>query len=226
MRDIIKRGNITGLQLILTVVMVSLYLISNTMTSKLIDFPMGLTMNTAVFVFPFVYILSDLFSEVYGYKWSRFTCYLALTMNIVMVIVFSLSIKAAPSIHWNNQAAYESVLGGTPRIVFASLTAFVLGDLMNDKVFARMKRKHATSIKGFESRAILSSLAGELVDCFVFLPIAFIGQLPLNELAKMVVAQVFIKTAFEVVFMPVTKYIVKKVDDKEKRDAAIKLSPK
>ncbi|NLB79144.1 MAG: VUT family protein, partial [Clostridiaceae bacterium] len=111
MRDIIKRGNITGLQLILTVVMVSLYLISNTMTSKLIDFPMGLTMPAAVFAFPFVYILSDLFSEVYGYKWSRFTCYLALTMNIVMVILFWLSINTAPSIHWNDQAAYELVLG-------------------------------------------------------------------------------------------------------------------
>lgn len=203
------------IQVILTVIFVSAMLVSNVITAKQVLLPFGITMTGAVFIFPITYILSDVFSEVYGYKWSRITCYLAFAMNLFMVIVFSLVIITPAPDYWTNQEAFATVLGSTPRVMGASLLAYVLGDLVNDRVFRKMKEKHPTEIKGFGWRAIISSFFGELVDSLIFLPIAFLGQMPLKTLAVMCVCQVFIKTGYEVVILPVTTLVAKKVNKYE-----------
>ena len=203
------------IQVILTVIFVSAMLISNVITAKQVLLPFGITMTGAVFIFPITYILSDVFSEVYGYKWSRITCYLAFAMNLFMVIVFSLVIITPAPDYWTNQEAFATVLGSTPRVMGASLLAYVLGDLVNDRVFRKMKEKHPTEIKGFGWRAIISSFFGELVDSLIFLPIAFLGQMPLKTLAVMCVCQVFIKTGYEVVILPITTLVAKKVNKYE-----------
>ena len=174
-------------------------------------------MTGAVFVFPITYILSDLFSEVYGYKWSRFTCYLGFAMNIFMVIVFSLVIISPAPSYWTNQEAFQIVLGSTPRVLGASLLALLVGDYVNDKVFRRMKEKHPETHKGFGWRAILSSICGEFADSAVFLPIAFLGQMPISTLLVMSICQVSIKTLYEIVVLPVTKRLVVKVSELENK---------
>jgi len=205
------KEKISFLQLILTVLFVSSLLISNVITSKQVLLPFDIVMTGAVFIFPITYILSDLFSEIYGYKYSRRTCYLAFAMNLFMVVVFQLVIETTPPAFWNNQQAFETVLGNTPRVLFASLTAFVIGDLINDKVFKKLKDKHPKDHKGFAFRAILSSFCGELVDSLIFLPIAFIGLMPVTSLIEMTIMQVLIKTGYEIIILPITKLIVKKV---------------
>lgn len=202
---------ISFLQLILTIVFVVSLLISNIITAKQVLLPFNITMTGAVFIFPITYILSDLFSEVYGYRWSRITCYIAFACNLFMVIVFALVINTPAPSYWLNQEAFATVLGSTPRTLIASLLALLLGDLVNDKVFRRMKQNHLNEIKGFGFRAILSSLMGELVDSLVFLPIAFLGEMPIETLAVMTVMQVLIKTSYEVVILPITTLVVKKV---------------
>lgn len=211
-----KRKRISELQVVLTVLFVASLLISNVITSKQVLLPFGITMTGAVFIFPITYILSDLFSEVYGYRWSRITCYLAFAMNLLMVIVFSGVIASPAPEYWTNQEAFQVVLGSTPRVLFASLLAFVLGDLANDKIFKFMKKNHPDDHKGFGWRAILSSICGELVDSLIFLPIAFLGQMPLQTLAVMTVMQVVIKTGYELVILPITRLVVNKVSKYEK----------
>lgn len=212
-----EKKKISFLQMFLTLLFVVSLLISNIITSKQVLLPFNITMTGAVFIFPITYILSDVFSEVYGYKWSRITCYLAFLFNLFMVIVFSLVIVTPAPDYWTNQEAFQTVLGNTPRILCASLLAFVIGDLVNDKVFKKMKEKHPNDHKGFGWRAILSSLCGELVDSLIFLPLAFIGQMPLETLAIMTVMQVLIKTGYEVVILPITHLVVNKVSKKEKQ---------
>jgi len=210
-----KKEKYSFIQLVLTVIFVVSLLISNIITSKQVLLPFGITMTGAVFIFPITYILSDLFSEVYGYKWSRITCYLAFAMNLFMVLVFTLVINTKAPSYWNNQEAFQTVLGNTPRVFGASLLAFVLGDLANDKVFAKMKLKHQKELKGFGWRAILSSFIGELVDSLVFLPLAFYGLMPVSSLVEMTIAQVFIKTLYEIIILPITTLVVKKVSKLE-----------
>lgn len=211
------KRNISELQLYLTLLFVVSLLISNIITAKQVLLPFGIVMTGAVFVFPITYILSDLFSEAYGYRWSRITCYLGFAANLFMVLIFSAVIATPAPDYWLNQEAFQTVLGNTPRVLVASLLAFVLGDFVNDRVFRKMKEKYPNSIKGFGWRAILSSVCGELVDSLVFLPIAFIGQMPLKTLAVMTVMQVLIKTGYEVVILPITRLVVKKTSAYENR---------
>jgi uncharacterized integral membrane protein (TIGR00697 family) len=214
-----KTSNVSFLQLILTLAFVVSLLVSNIITSKQVLLPFGIVMTGAVFIFPITYILSDVFSEIYGYRWSRITCYMGFAANLFMVIVFSLVIITPAPDFWNHQEAFQTVLGNTPRILFASLLAFVIGDLVNDRVFKRMKEKHPTSHKGFGWRAIISSFAGEVVDSLIFLPIAFLGQMPVSNLIVMLVAQVFIKTSYEIIILPITYRIVKIVSKHEDKVA-------
>ena len=144
---------------------------------------------------------------------------MAFAANLFMVIVFSLVIITPAPDFWNHQEAFQTVLGNTPRILFASLLAFVIGDLVNDKVFRRMKEKHPTSHKGFGWRAIISSFVGEAVDSLIFLPIAFLGQMPISNLVVMLIVQVLIKTGYEIVILPVTYRIVKIVSKHENKAA-------
>ena len=211
-----KKERISFLQVCLTIVFVTAMLISNVITAKQVLLPGGITMTGAVFIFPITYILSDVFSEVYGYKWSRITCYFAFSMNLFMVIVFSLVIQTPAPSYWTNQEAFATVLGSTPRVMGASLLAYVIGDFVNDRVFRTMKAKHSDELKGFGWRAIVSSFFGELCDSLVFLPIAFLGQMPLKTLATMTVCQVLIKTSYEVVILPLTTLVAKKANKYEK----------
>ena len=213
-----KLKKVSELQLFLSVLFVTSLLISNIITAKQVLLPFGITMTGAVFIFPVTYILSDLFSEVYGYRWSRITCYLAFAMNLLMVLLFSLVIVTPAPDYWTNQEAFQTVLGSTPRVLAASLLAFILGDMVNDKVFRRMKEKHPNELKGFGWRAILSSLAGELVDSLIFLPLAFLGQMPIATLAVMTICQVGIKTEYEVVILPITRLVVKLVSKYENKE--------
>ena len=210
-----KKERISFLQVCLTIVFVTAMLISNVITAKQVLLPGGITMTGAVFIFPITYILSDVFSEVYGYKWSRVTCYFAFAMNLFMVIVFGLVIQTPAPAYWTNQEAFATVLGSTPRVMGASLLAYVIGDFVNDRVFRKMKKKHSDELKGFGWRAIISSFFGELCDSLVFLPIAFLGQMPLKTLATMTVCQVLIKTGYEVVILPLTTLVAKKANKYE-----------
>lgn len=200
---------ITEQQLYLTVLSVVALLVSNIIAAKQFLLPFGVAMTCGVVVFPITYILSDVFSEVYGYRWSRITCYLGFAMNLFMVIVFTITIKLPAPDFYTNQEAYAAILGSTPRTLFASLTAFVFGDLINDKVFEKMRKRDGE--KKFGLRAIISSLCGEAVDSAIFFPLAFMGQMPVNALITMAVVQVCLKVAYEIIILPVTTLAVKKV---------------
>lgn len=212
-----RKKMVSELQLGLTLLFVVALVVSNIITSKQVLLPFNITMTGAVFIFPITYILSDLVSEVYGYRWSRLTCYFGFAANLFAALVFSAVIQSPAPSYWQNQEAFQTVLGSTPRVLVASLLAFVIGDFVNDQIFAKMKRKYPDSIKGFGARAIFSSLMGELVDSLVFLPLAFWGLMPVQTLVIMTLSQVVIKTGYELVILPFTTIAVKLVSRYENR---------
>ena len=204
-----KKTN-SKLETALTVLFVTCFLISNILAGKQFQLPFNITMTGAVIVFPITYILSDLFSEVYGYEWSRKTCYMAFAMNMLMVVFFEIAIHTPSPSYWTNQEAFQTVLGSTPRVLLASMLAFLFGDWANDKVFAKMKEKHLNEMKGFGARAILSSLIGEMCDSLIFIPIAFMGTMPFETLVVMGITQVSLKTLYEIIILPLTTYFTRK----------------
>lgn len=209
---------VSALQVILTVLFVGALMVSNIISARLFNF-FGFGMTCAVVVFPITYILSDLFSEVYGYKWSRFTCYLAFAINLLAVGAFYLA-TCLPALIPAQEEAFNTILIGTFSCTMASFIAFVIGDLVNDKVFAKMKKKHAglKNHKGFALRAFLSSFAGELADSCIYLPLAFLVLNPImtaNEVLIMIVLQVSLKMAYEVIILPLTTFLTKKASEYE-----------
>lgn len=204
-----KTQKISIMQTALTVLYVISLVISNIVVAKQFVLFGSITMTCAMIVFPITYILSDVFSEVYGYKWSRFSCYLAFAANVIMVLTFELSIALPAPDFWTNQEAFETILGNSPRILFASVLAFVCGDFVNDKIFAKMKQKHEGEMKGFKARAMLSSVCGQLADSAIFMPIAFIGVLPAKELVLMGITEILLKSAYEFIILPLTHQIAK-----------------
>lgn len=200
----------SSLKLILTVIFIAALLVSNVITWRQIALPFWITMTGAIIIFPITYILSDVFSEVYGYRWSRITCYMWFACNLVMSLVFMLVINMEAPEYFTNADAYSIVLWNTWRVLCASLLAYVIWDFVNDRVFQKMKAKHPNDNKWFGRRAIISSLAGETVDSWIFIPLAFLGTMPNGTLLIMILTQVILKVAYEMIVLPVTIVITQK----------------
>ena len=200
----------SSLKLILTVIFIAALLISNVITWRQILLPFWITMTGAMLIFPITYILSDVFSEVYGYRWSRITCYLWFACNLVMSLVFMVVINMEAPEYFENVGAYSIVLGNTWRVLCASLFAYVVWDFVNDKIFQKMKAKHPHDNNWFWWRAVLSSLAWEFVDSGIFIPLAFIWTMPGKTLVIMLVTQVILKVLYEIIILPITIYVTEK----------------
>lgn len=202
------------LQLVLTLIYVLALVICNIITVKQVQL-FNIVTTGGFFIFPIVYILSDVFSEVYGYRWSRLTCYMAFLANLIAVIIFTLVIHTPAPSYYKNGEAFSIVLGSAPRVLISSFLAFLFGDLVNDKIFAKMKLNHKEDHKGFGVRAILSSLFGEITDSIIFYPLCFFGALPFSSLLIMICTEVIIKTTYEIVVLPVTRIVMNKVSNYE-----------
>lgn len=205
----------SSLKLILTVVFITALLISVVITWRQIALPFWITMTWAIIVFPITYILSDVFSEVYGYRRSRITCYMAFGCNLAMSLIFMAVINMKAPEYFTNADAYSTVLWNTWRVLWASLLAYVIWDFVNDRVFQKMKAKHPHDNKWFGWRAILSSLAWETVDSWIFIPLAFLGTMPNETLLIMILTQIILKVAYETIVLPITIVVTKKVQKYE-----------
>ena len=202
-----KTDNHFTLLPVLMAVSTGAMLIANIIAGKQFQV-MGFALPCAVLVFPVTYILSDVFSEVYGYKWSRRSAWAAFGMNLFAVAAFQVTLQL-PGVAWfEGQAAFEAVLGNTPRILVASLLSYMLGDLINDIVFREMKKADKKNTR-FGLRSIVSSFCGEFADSLIFIPLAFFGTMPAVQMVIMIAIQATSKLVLEFILLPVTKWCVK-----------------
>lgn len=183
-------------------------LISNILASKIMmigpwSAPAG------VLIFPLAYIINDVLVEVWGYQKTRLIIWAGFGVNVLAVVFFSLGIAVTSAPFWQGQEAFATVLGSTPRIVGASMLAYLLGSFLNAYVMSKFKV--LTKGKGFSLRAILSTLVGEGADSLIFITIAFAGIFPLPVILTMVFTQALIKTIYEIAVLPLTILVVQKV---------------
>src|SRR6516225_11027366 len=124
------------------------------------------TFGAGVLFFPISYIFGDVLTEVYGYARARKVVWAGFGAIIFASFMSWVVVSLPPAMGWNDQRAYESVFGQTPRIVFASLAAFFAGEFANSFVLAKMKI--LTSGRYLWTRTIGSTIVGEGVDSLVF----------------------------------------------------------
>ncbi|MFA6304377.1 MAG: queuosine precursor transporter [Patescibacteria group bacterium] len=194
---------------------VAVLLISNIASTKILN--LGLfSFDGGTLLFPLAYIFGDILTEVYGYKKSRRVIWLgffsALLMSAVLMIVGWL--PAAEG--WENQSAYQAILGLTPRLVLASLIAYFAGEFANS--FTLAKLKIATAGKWLWLRTIGSTLIGEGLDTILFCLIAFWGILPTELLITIIFSNYIFKCGVEVLLTPLTYKVVGYLKKSEQED--------
>lgn len=186
---------------IIMVLFVAFLLISNIASTKILLLG-PFTFDGGTILFPLTYIFGDILTEVYGFKkakkviWIGFFC--AILMSVVLAIVQFLP----PAGGWNNQLAFEAILGIAPRIVLASLVAYLAGSFSNAFILAKIKL--ITKGKYLWIRTIGSTIIGELIDTALFCTIAFLGVLPIELLLAVIVSNYIFKVGVEILFTPIT----------------------
>ena len=200
----------------LTVVYCICLIISNISAFKLVEIG-TFVFPAAVFLFPVAYITNDILAEVYGYKKTKTVIWTGFLMNLIAVAFLWLStMLPSPVFFSEGSGAYSAVLSSTPRMLAASLTAYLCGSFIN--AFVVSKLKIATKGKLLALRLILSTALGEGLDSLIFITIAFYGQMPFPNLLIMIGTQAIIKILYEIVLYPVTKAIINKIKKAENID--------
>ncbi len=186
----------------------ALLLISNIGAVKLIEFGPFIT-DGGAFLFPLVYIVGDVLSEVYGLKAARRAIFLAFSLSILASLTFWVVQSAPPAESWGNQAAFESVLGFLPRIVLASVCGFLVGQLLNAYVLVKIKER--TDEKALWFRLVGSTIVGEFADTLTFCTIAFYGVITGEEFFRYLILGYLYKTALEVLLLPITYRVISSI---------------
>lgn len=178
--------------------------VSNIIAVKLVEIS-GRIFPAALVIFPLSYLLGDVLTEVYGFRAARRVIWLGFACNLLVVGAIQIAIALPAADFWaENEAAYDLVLGTTWRIFAASLAAYVVGELVNAYVLARMKV--ATRGRYLWSRTIGSTIVGEGLDSAIFVTIAFAGSG--TELLNPILTTWAIKVAWETAATPLTYAIV------------------
>ena len=182
----------------------------------------SLTVTAGLLVFPISYIINDCIAEVWGFKKARLIIWSGFAMNFFVVALglIAVAIPAAP--FWEGEEHFNFVFGMAPRIVAASLMAFLVGSFLNAYVMSKMKV--ASQGRNFSARAIWSTVVGETADSLIFFPVAFGGVIAWKELLIMMGIQIVLKSMYEVIILPVTIRVVKaikKIDGSDVYDTDI-----
>lgn len=188
---------------------------ANLLETKVIQV-FGITVTSGLLVFPISYIINDCIAEVWGFKKARLIIWSGFAMNFFVVAVAQIAVALPAAPFWGGEEGFNFVFGMAPRIVVASLSAFLVGSFLNAYVMSKMKI--ASQGKNFSARAIWSTVVGETADSLIFFPLAFGGIIPVRELMMMIGIQIVLKSLYEVLILPITIRVVKAIKKIEGTD--------
>jgi len=178
----------------------------------------GFTFSAGVLFFPISYVFGDVLTEVYGYSRARKVVWAGFGALAFASFMSWAILQFPPAPDWPHQPAYETVFGGTPRIVLASLVAYFSGEFCNSYVLAKMKL--VTGGRLLWTRTIGSTIVGEAVDSLIFYPLAFLGApgwTP-DQMLAVLMGNYLLKVGWEVVMTPFTYRVVNFLKRAESED--------
>lgn len=217
--------------LLITALFTGALIASNVVAVKIADFSAvsgpidDYFLPAAVIVFPLSYVIGDVLTEVYGYRAARKAIWSAFLANALAVLAFVAAERLDSAPFWQDQEAYEAILGQTWRIVSASFIAFLVGEFANSMVLSRLKV--ATEGRFLWARTITSTIVGQGLDSAIFITIAFAGREGV-ELWPLIWKQWLFKVLFEVVATPFTYAavtVLKRLEGIDTYDRDIDLNP-
>ncbi|MCR5329030.1 MAG: queuosine precursor transporter [Saccharofermentans sp.] len=189
------------------IVFVTCLLLSNLIAGKMWAVTEDITLPAAVILFPLTYIIGDVFTEVYGFRKVRTVIWLGFACSFFAVCIYLLTIALPHPGYWENQEAYATVMGTTPRVAVASFAGYLFGEFSNSIILSRLKV--VTKGKNLWLRTILSTVVGEGLDSIIFITISFWGTMENSVVLKMILFQYLFKVAYEIIFTPLTYLVVR-----------------
>lgn len=173
----------------------------------------GVSTTLGIFIIPISYVVGNTIVEVYGFATARRVVWLAFIAYAAFIGALQIACWMRPAEYWEGEEHFRYIFGMSPRIMLASMAAFVCGNLTNAWIMARMKERHFNL--GFRARAIVSTVFGETVDSIAFYFCAFLGVIPLSEILWMCVVWPLAKTLYEAAILPVTERVVRRAEKAE-----------
>jgi queuosine precursor transporter len=185
---------------VLTGLFTATLLISNVLNCKIIRVG-PLPFTGGLIIFPLAALFGDVLTEVYGYAESRKVIWTGLGSLVLFVVMIEICGVMPSDPLWGNQVAYDVILGGVPRIVAASLTAYFVGEFSNSYVLAKCKiRTHGSFMF---LRFVVSTVVGQFIDT-TFVLVAFSGTMPARQMVMVAVTGWAIMVVWEIAALPLT----------------------
>ena len=232
----------SGKLVIIAALAVTVLLVSNIIAIKpvtLFELPFTFigsnlfVVSAAIVCFPVGYIISDILTEVYGFRVARGVIWLGFLCNLLMVFLFWVGDMIPGAVFWEDEASYETILGATGWIMLGSFVAYIVGEFTNAVVMVLLKNR--TQGRLLWLRTISSTVVGQGIDSILFFTIAFgvsglwVG--PDGSWAPVFNAAVcawIAKSLYEVIATPLTYLVVgwlKRTERMDAYDATRSLNP-
>lgn len=200
---------------------------------NIMGFMMDFNLTAGVIIWPVVFITTDLINEYFGKQGVKRISYLTAILIAYAFVVIFISIQLPPAPWWtivknadgtelNMHLAFNRVLGQSQRIIIGSLTAFLVGQLVD--VFVFQKLRQVTGNKLLWLRATGSTLVSQLVDSFIVLFIAFYGVFPTQQIIAIGLTNYIYKFVVAILLTPLIYLGHSFIDNYLGKDNANKLA--
>lgn len=196
----------TEKRIVITAFFTTAFIISNLITVKIINLNfIGMEVPAGVIIYPLVYVLTNVITDVYGENAAHRTLILGLATDILFVFMTT-SLLWLPSPTWfTGDSSLAFVFTQTPRILIASYISYVLGNLTNARLTA-IFNKNENSYSAVKNLTAIAT--GELVDNIIFIGLAFIFTVPVIDVVIMIVSHWIISLVWNIIAEPFTARLV------------------
>lgn len=177
-------------------VMVTCYLTANVMATQIIRIGDLSIFDAGTIIFPVTYMLGEVITEIWGFHTARklilltFCCQMLFTLFAWIGTLVPVSVETI-----GMQESYRQIFGFVPRIMCASVCAFLVGETTNAWVMSLLKERVGGPMW---TRTISSSIVGYALDTTIFVCIAFAGVVPFSQVMTMIGFQVLAKVLMEI----------------------------
>jgi uncharacterized integral membrane protein (TIGR00697 family) len=184
------------------------FIITNIVTVKILNLGFwNLTVPCGVIIYPLVYILTNVITEVYGESTAQRTVILGLLANILFVIVSSVALVLPAAPFWTGQESFAYIFTQTPRILLASFVSYLAGNFINARL-TTMVVESSNSESEIRRKSLGVLAISEIVDNSVFIGGAFLGTVPTMDVVIMILVHWTIMLIWNVVAQPITNRVV------------------
>ncbi len=159
----------------------------------------ALVVPAGTIAYAWTFPITDIVDEVYGKREALYIVWAGLGAEMAMLVLLLLDYPI-PALEPGMQELYNTVFLQQPRIVAASITAYIVAQ--HHDVWAFWKWREITRGRHLWLRNNASTVVSQLIDSTVFITIAFAGTVPLTVLASMILTTWIVKTVIAVLDTP------------------------